>query len=460
MIDYNQYREYIYLREVPVIFDRKELFVFFPTKKAMTTTLTRYLLKDRAIVKKDNKKLWNEYFKKTDFNKIYKFGIIREPISRFISAFHYIKYTQHIYKYLKIPKNMNQKMKINNYIKKILVNYENPFDINSHFGFQYSGYFFNDNKLVDDIFILENMNKDYIKLFKKIKLDKEILKENKTEKKEKLDEESIKILNNIYCKDIKFYQKCKNDYKTKVYKNVAICMRGAISKIQKGGFLLPGELYKEGKYVDFHKCYDSIIKFIVKNNCNYNFDFFCHSWNNDLKKELNDLYNPKELLCENNNNYEEQILKKCEKDSQFSQVSQALSIKKSIELKEKYEKSNQINYDIVISYRYDVLLWKYINLDNYILNNNIIYVNAHKNCNGDFHFIMNNNVSYDFKNIYNFIGDIEPLMHNHIKEIILNKLKKNLLMDNIKPGEKNNQAVIRKIDKDILINEILPLLNN
>lgn len=211
MIDYNQYRDYIYNREIPVIFDKKGLFVFFPTKKAMTTSLTRYLLKDRVVIRKDNKKLWEEYFKKTDFNEIYKFGIIREPISRFSSAFHYIKYKQHIYRYLKIPKDMNKKMDINNYIKKILVNYENPFQISEHFGFQYSGYFCDNIKLVNEIFLLENMDRDYVNLCKKIKLDKENIKENNTVKKEILDEESINLLKKIYSKDIKFYEIIKND---------------------------------------------------------------------------------------------------------------------------------------------------------------------------------------------------------------------------------------------------------
>ena len=56
---------------------------------------------------------------------------------------------------------------------------------------------------------------------------------------------------------------------------------------------------------------------------------------------------------------------------------------------EEYSKEKDVKYDLIISYRYDVLLWKDLNLNSYIDLDNTVYVNAHVNCDGDFHFIMN-----------------------------------------------------------------------
>jgi uncharacterized protein YfdQ (DUF2303 family) len=99
----------------------------------------------------------------------------------------------------------------------------------------------------------------------------------------------------------------------------------------------------------------------------------------------------------------------------------------------------------VILYRYDVLLWKDILLDDYNLNSNNIYVNAHSQCNGDFHFMMSNNNSIIFKDLFD-----SPLknnnfhkIHHWIKKYITNICNKNLIIDKIIPGK--HQETIRKI---------------
>jgi hypothetical protein len=181
---------------------------------------------------------------------------------------------------------------------------------------------------------------------------------------------------------------------------VALCMRGAIAS-KDLEFTRCGDLYKSKNYVDYKKCYRSIVKHILTPNLdNYEFDIFCQSWNPDLETELVDLYCPKKTLFEDNTHYNEQINTFCKSPTDFSGISQALSIKKVIELKEDYEKETNICYDIVILYRYDVLLWKDMNLKDYTNIDNTLYVNAHVGGNGDFHFIMNNKLSNSFKNLY------------------------------------------------------------
>jgi hypothetical protein len=223
---------------------------------------------------------------------------------------------------------------------------------------------------------------------------------------------------------------------------VAICMRGAISK--QNAFFKQNDLYSQGEYVDYQKCYRSIFKHIVQPNA-YSFDFFLHSWNPDLEDELKKLYNPVSSSFEDNRIYNDEISSLCQHDTDFGGISQALTIKKSIELKEKYEKENSIQYDLVIVYRYDVLLWKDINLIEY--DKEKIYVNAHCDSNGDFHFIMNQNNATQFKYLYDSIklGN-HYIMHFWIKNYVINYMKQNIYMDNIIPGF--HQEVIRKIYYD------------
>lgn len=226
-------------------------------------------------------------------------------------------------------------------------------------------------------------------------------------------------------------------------KRCAFCLRGAVSK--DSAFFLENSLYKKGDYVNYIKCRNSIFKFIVLKNPNYQIDFFCHGWNIDLKENIEKLYKPKNSLFENNNNYKDDINERCSNSKDFSGISQALTMKKSIMLKEEYEKNNHFKYDIVILYRYDVLLWKDIILDNYYFNDNNIYVNGHKEGNGDFHFIMSNNNSIVFKGLFDSpLKNNKYKVHHWIKNYIVNYCGKTLLLDEIIPGK--HQEVIRKIN--------------
>ncbi len=230
---------------------------------------------------------------------------------------------------------------------------------------------------------------------------------------------------------------------------VAICMRGAVSKISNiptGPFRKMNSLYVEGKYVNYQRCFNSIVNHILNTNPSYNFDFFCHCWNTDLQDNLNELYKPKKYLFEDNRKYNQEILSMCKKNDDFGQVSHALSMKKSIQLKDEYEEENKFKYDIVILYRYDVLLLKDMILDFYKIDNEKIYVNAHKKCNGDFHFVMKNLNSKFFKSLYDEIKNgKEPKIHGCIKQHILDNNKK-LVIDSIIPGK--HQAVIRNLYGD------------
>lgn len=221
-------------------------------------------------------------------------------------------------------------------------------------------------------------------------------------------------------------------------------LKGAISRI-KSAAPSETELYVDDKYIDYKKCYNSFIRHIIQPNVEkYDIDIFCHGWNYDIQNDIIDLYKPKQYLFEDNSKYSKEINELCEVKEDFGGISYSLSIKKVIEMKEEYEEKNDIKYDIVMLYRYDLFLWKNIILQNYSNLDKKIYVNGNVSCEGDFHFIMNNNSSFLFKNLYDSIklGN-KHKVHKWIKNYIINFIKIDLVMDDIYPGR--FQEVIRKI---------------
>lgn len=244
-------------------------------------------------------------------------------------------------------------------------------------------------------------------------------------------------------------------------KKVAICLKGAVSK--KGNphdrFYFKNDIYKEGVYIDYISVRNSIFKHIVDVNTEYEFDFFLHGWNVDLESEMINIYNPKQSLFEKNDNYNDIISSIIENPEDFGGVSGGLSLKKSIELKEIYEINKDIKYDIVIIYRYDVLLWKDIILEEYDIEKNI-YVNAWDGSgNADYHFIMSSENSYKFKYLYDsiYIHNNSHKFHHWIKNYIVNIIKCNLIEDDIKAGL--FQEHMRVIDNNPSLKEMLLKIN-
>lgn len=221
---------------------------------------------------------------------------------------------------------------------------------------------------------------------------------------------------------------------------IAFILRGAISN--KIGPISVDNIPSKADLVDFYLCYESIKKFILEPNRNHDIDIFIHSWTLDAEEDLVDLYKPNAYKFENNSIYDGFIKSL---GGEYAQASQGVAFSKSIELVEQYV-TNNINksYDMVILYRPDILLWKEMKFDFYkdVCSSNIIYVNAHPDCNGDFHFVMDWKRALEFKNI--IFSGIPPKTHWWIKEYITNHMKCELLMDNIVPAQ--SQEVLRKLE--------------
>lgn len=242
-------------------------------------------------------------------------------------------------------------------------------------------------------------------------------------------------------------------------KKIAFLLKGAVSKIDTN-LETPGSLYINRPYINFYATFHSINEHFIKANKDYSFDFFIHSWNEDLRQSLDNLYCPCASLYENNDIYQsqiKQILLNCElPENYYSQVSQCLSLKKGCELIEQYSINNNVFYDFIVIYRLDLLLWKDVYFSSF--EKDKIYVNNYLECQGDFHFIMNYESMKEFKNVYNSLSkDVLPMPHYPFKKFINNYMKKDIHMDSIVAGQ--HQEVIRKIknvvDNGIITSEIL-----
>ena len=209
-------------------------------------------------------------------------------------------------------------------------------------------------------------------------------------------------------------------------KRVAICMRGAVSIYQphsmfdRGAALKPDAIYTNKDYVNISAVYESIQRNIVDANPTFTFDFFLQGWNQDLAHSLISMYEPVRSLFEDNNTYKEEILSKCTTPQSFAVPSQFLAMKKVLELKEAYEQEYG-TYDIVILYRYDVLLWKNMDLRQYLVRRHLYTSGflAPWGGVGDFHFVMDfahsqvMKACYDDLDAYPFSGLTHHWLQQH-----------------------------------------------
>lgn len=230
-------------------------------------------------------------------------------------------------------------------------------------------------------------------------------------------------------------------------KRVAFLLKGGVSRCS-GSTLTTGTLYDHSPYVNFVSTKLSIDKHIIHPNPEYTFDFFLHSWNQDLQESLKTLYNPVALQFEDNNLYTSTINQKLYNSNSvdpgsFRQISQFLSLHQGCKLVENFSR----DYDLIIVYRYDLLLWKDMILDEYDLRT--ISVNSYGDCNGDFHMVTDISNLHHLAEIYNSIGPTNPPTgHMIVKTYVENTPGLSIKMDNIVAGI--DQEVTRKL-KDVYI---------
>jgi hypothetical protein len=225
-------------------------------------------------------------------------------------------------------------------------------------------------------------------------------------------------------------------------KRAALCIRGAVSK-KTSRYTYKDSLYtNDNEYVKYTSVYKSIKHHIIDANPEYDVDIFIHSWSTDLEENLIDLYRPKSSLFEDNRIYSSEIESKCCNSADYGGISHSLSIKKVLELKEQAEISDSFEYDIVILFRPDVLIWTDMILLSYDLS--YFYTDGHTDNNGDIHFVMSSNDSKQFKQLYNSLDyGNKHVQHSWIKNYLIKYCNFNIRGDRITPGL--HEEVLRHI---------------
>jgi len=225
-------------------------------------------------------------------------------------------------------------------------------------------------------------------------------------------------------------------------KRAALCLRGAIAKKSKR-YDHAGEIYTDtAEYVKYTSVYKSIMKHIVIPNTDYDVDIFIHCWNVDLEEELVSLYKPKKYVFEDNNKYADEISSQCVLPKDFGGISQALSIRKVLELQEQYSITNSIEYDIVVLFRPDVLIWSDMIFSKYDLQ--YFYTDGHDDNNGDIYFIMSPEHAVLFKDLYLSLKyNNRHRVHSWIKKFIITYCNFSIKDDILIPGK--HLEVLRKI---------------
>lgn len=134
------------------ILDKDRRFVFFCHNKVAQTSINRNLLKERAIVRKDNGKIFHYHRIKNylyyDFSHPFTFTIVRNPYDRVVSAF------EHLKKFEKVKSNWT----FDYFVREILIGQRENFDIHFLPQFHWSR-------------PLSKINFDYIGKFETLKED-------------------------------------------------------------------------------------------------------------------------------------------------------------------------------------------------------------------------------------------------------------------------------------------------
>ncbi|WP_158583459.1 sulfotransferase family 2 domain-containing protein [Salinisphaera sp. Q1T1-3] len=189
-------------RRNPLIFDSEKRFIYFPNNKAAQTSIARNMLRDRAIVWKDDKIQWEKNFWLNLAENIYRpkfsFTVVRNPYDIVVSAFHYLKdKNETVGKYDSFSSFCVQELQ---YRRE---------EIDHHFLPQSEKMFKDGVCRVDYVARVESLNEDWSKIASAIGAkDSELVHKNPSERKKEwlsyYDKKCINIINNLYEEDFYF----------------------------------------------------------------------------------------------------------------------------------------------------------------------------------------------------------------------------------------------------------------
>jgi phosphorylcholine metabolism protein LicD len=187
------------LKKQRPVLDKQGKFMFFGNHKAGLISVNRNILKDRIINWKNFREKYLvelEKYMDEEFEKIFKFTIIRNPYSRIVSAFFY----------LKGEGILGQGESFQEFVKTDLL--KEGLKINLHFHSQFLSAFYNGTQFVNYIARLENIDEDWKYIASKINCSSKLPHKNKTNHKpyqEYYDEETKEIVTELYKEDINLF---------------------------------------------------------------------------------------------------------------------------------------------------------------------------------------------------------------------------------------------------------------
>lgn len=251
---------------------------------------------------------------------------------------------------------------------------------------------------------------------------------------------------------------------------IAIILRGGVSKRQGRQLGVIGSNENSAdSYINLRPCVNSFKRHILDVNNLESIDIYIHSWDPLLSNELCNLYSPQLIFSEKNYRYSRDIWRRVSESyyhqssknllsilnyykilfeknydlygGDFAGISQALAIKKGIELAIQAEDPN-CPYDAFFIYRPDLILLKDIIFNNYKLDQ--ITCNNFRGELGDFHFFIPRKYVEPFRDLYDspMLGNFHDV-HQWIGRYVKEYLKVPYGSDNIVAGI--DQEVLRKI---------------
>ena len=222
----------------------------------------------------------------------------------------------------------------------------------------------------------------------------------------------------------------------------ALVIKGAVGS-KTGKYTTSTSSTDLNAFVDYEFCAQQIFKHIINCNKDVQFDIFIQSWSVSLEQQLIEIYKPVSTSFINDTTIAQELKNKHKGSvgSTFAEVSMCKGWEYAVNLVRDYVINTEVQYNIVIVWRIDALLWKDIKITNYNVKDKIYCTKwkwpdwSGELNRGDFHFVMNYTNFLHYYHMYSNISNtFIPFPHSTLLNYTKKHLNIILTPDNIRPG--------------------------